>query len=49
MLPFQGKLLASVNSRTHLYKWVATEDGGRELVAECSHHGQVVSLFLAAR
>jgi len=54
--PFQGKLLASVNSKVHVFKWVPAGGGGggsgsgaAELVSETSTPVQVLSLFLAAR
>ena len=48
--PFQGKLLASVNSKVHVFKWVpAGASGAAELVSETSTPVQVLSLFLAAR
>lgn len=56
VLPFQGKLLACVNSKVQLYQWVAREVGGqgpsvggRELAGECGHSGLVMALFAAAR
>ncbi|KAI8467206.1 MAG: mono-functional DNA-alkylating methyl methanesulfonate N-term-domain-containing protein [Monoraphidium minutum] len=53
--PFQGKLLASVNSKVHVFKWVPGGGGGAggggaaELVSETSTPVQVLSLYLAAR
>jgi DNA damage-binding protein 1 len=52
--PFQGKLLASVNSKVHVFKWVPAGGGGggsgaAELVSETSTPVQVMSLYLAAR
>lgn len=49
--PFQGKLLASVNSKVHVFKWVpsGSGSGAAELVSETSIPVQVLSLFLAAR
>ena len=50
--PCQGKLLAAVNSKVHVFKWVPAGSGGgggAELVSECSTPVQVLSLFLAAR
>jgi hypothetical protein len=50
MQPFQGKLLASVNSKVHVFKWVpAGGSGAAELVSETSTPVQVLSLYLAAR
>lgn len=54
MQPFQGKLLATVNSKVHVFKWVpagggAGGSGAAELVSETSTPVQVLSLYLAAR
>ena len=58
MQPFQGRLLATVNSKVHVFKWVPAGGGGggggvgggaAELVSETSTPVQVLSLFLAAR
>jgi hypothetical protein len=54
--PHQGKLLATVNSKVHVFKWVpaggsggGSSSGAAELVSETSTPVQVLSLFLAAR
>ena len=58
MQPFQGRLLATVNSKVHVFKWVpaggsggggGVGGGAAELVSETSTPVQVLSLFLAAR
>lgn len=49
MSAFNGKLLAGVNSRVHLFKWNEQIEGGFELVPECSHSGHIIALTLQAR
>jgi len=44
---FNGKLLASINSKVQLYKWEASEEG--QLVSECGHHGHILALYLQSR
>jgi len=47
---FNGKLLAGINSKIQLFKWVEeAADGTKQLVSECSHHGHILALFLASR
>lgn len=46
---FHGKLLASVDRKIQLYKWVVGKDGGRELQTECQHHGHNVPLEVHTR
>merc|ERR1711871_1097461 len=46
---FNGHLLAAVNSRIWLFKWVAIEDSLWELKPECSHHGHILALFVKSR
>ena len=50
-LPFaiQGKLIAGINSKVQLYKWLQTDDGSRELQLECSHTGHVLALYIVTR
>ena len=48
-LHMQGKLIAGINSKVQLYKWIQTEDGSRELQIECSHTGHVLVLFVVTR
>ncbi|EIE24281.1 hypothetical protein COCSUDRAFT_28729 [Coccomyxa subellipsoidea C-169] len=47
--PFQGKLIAGINSRVQLFKWTQSEDGSRELTNECSHVGHVLALYIVTR
>lgn len=46
---FNGKLLAGINHKIHLYKWTQREDGTRELQSECGHHGHILALFVQSR
>eukprot|EP00250_Pteridium_aquilinum_P005894 c15914_g1_i1 orf=464-3730(-) len=46
---FNGKLLAGINHKIHLYKWTLREDGTRELQSECGHHGHILALFVQSR
>lgn len=47
---FQGKLLATVNNKVHLYRMAAAAGGRQEIVADCSPVGvQVLCLHLAVR
>ncbi|PSC68559.1 DNA damage-binding 1 [Micractinium conductrix] len=47
---FQGRLLAGINSRVQMYKWIEkADDGARALLPECSHAGHVLALYLATR
>eukprot|EP00271_Cylindrocystis_brebissonii_P010251 TRINITY_DN26392_c0_g1_i1.p1 TRINITY_DN26392_c0_g1~~TRINITY_DN26392_c0_g1_i1.p1 ORF type:complete len:1092 (+),score=241.19 TRINITY_DN26392_c0_g1_i1:211-3486(+) len=46
---FSGKLLACINQKVALYRWVLREDQTRELQAECSHHGHILALFVQSR
>lgn len=45
----QGKLIAGVNSKVQLFKWIQTDDGSRELQIECSHTGHVLALYVVTR
>jgi len=45
---FGGKLLAGINARVQLYRWAA-RDGGRGLVSECCHHGNILALYVVVR
>ncbi len=45
----QGKLIAGINSKVQLYKWLQTDDGSRELQLECSHTGHVLALYIVTR
>uniref|UniRef100_A0A061SBD9 DNA damage-binding protein 1 n=1 Tax=Tetraselmis sp. GSL018 TaxID=582737 RepID=A0A061SBD9_9CHLO len=46
---FQGGLLAGINSRIQLFRWVTKEDSSRELVSECSHVGHIMALYAVTR
>lgn len=47
--PFNGKVLAGVNSKAQLYKWNEGTDSEKELASECSHHGHTLVLFMESR
>ncbi|KAM0860241.1 hypothetical protein ACQ4PT_046665 [Festuca glaucescens] len=46
---FNGKLLAAINQKIQLYKWMTREDGLHELQSECGHHGHILALFTQTR
>lgn len=46
---FNGKLLAGINQKIQLYKWVLRDDGTRELQSECGHHGHILALYVQSR
>eukprot|EP01027_Heterolobosea_sp_BB2_P002893 GEZU01004339.1.p1 GENE.GEZU01004339.1~~GEZU01004339.1.p1 ORF type:complete len:703 (-),score=229.06 GEZU01004339.1:788-2896(-) len=46
---FNGKLLTGINSKVILWKWNETEDGTKEFVHECSHHGHILALTVQSR
>lgn len=46
---FNGKLLAGINQKIQLYKWVLRDDGSRELQSECGHHGHILALYVQSR
>ncbi|KAL6991594.1 DNA damage-binding protein 1a [Sarracenia purpurea var. burkii] len=46
---FNGKLLAAINPRIQLYKWMLRDDGTRELQSECGHHGHMLALCFQTR
>ncbi|KAL8139852.1 hypothetical protein V2J09_005873 [Rumex salicifolius] len=46
---FNGKLLAAINQKIQLYKWVLRDDGTRELQSECGHHGHILALYVQTR
>ncbi|KAE8688032.1 DNA damage-binding protein 1 [Hibiscus syriacus] len=46
---FNGKLLAAINQKIQLYKWMLREDGTRELQSECGHHGHILALYVQTR
>ena len=45
----QGKLLAGVNSRVHIFKWVRREDATFELANECTYTGHILALYMQCR
>ncbi|TYH85796.1 hypothetical protein ES332_D02G293700v1 [Gossypium tomentosum] len=46
---FNGKLLAAINQKIQLYKWMLREDGSREIQTECGHHGHILALYVKTR
>ncbi|URE33533.1 DNA damage-binding protein [Musa troglodytarum] len=46
---FNGKLLAAINQKIQLYKWMLREDGSRELQAECGHYGHILAFYVQTR
>ncbi|KAF9599350.1 hypothetical protein IFM89_036807 [Coptis chinensis] len=46
---FNGKLLAAINQKMQLYKWMLRDDGSRELQSECGHHGHIIALYVQTR
>ncbi|KAH9288236.1 hypothetical protein KI387_032353 [Taxus chinensis] len=46
---FNGKLLAGINQKIQLYKWMLRDDGSRELQSECGHHGHILALYVQSR
>ncbi|KAM0880962.1 hypothetical protein ACQ4PT_033240 [Festuca glaucescens] len=46
---FNGKLLAAINQKVQLYKWMTREDGLRELQSECGYHGHILALYTQTR
>ncbi|KAM3330846.1 hypothetical protein ACQJBY_027138 [Aegilops geniculata] len=46
---FNGKLLAAINQKIRLYKWVQRNDRSHVLQFECAHDGQVLSLYTQTR
>ncbi|KAE8726043.1 DNA damage-binding protein 1 [Hibiscus syriacus] len=46
---FNGKLLAAINQKIQLYKWMLREDGTREFQSECGHHGHILALYVQTR
>eukprot|EP00894_Picocystis_sp_ML_P001100 jgi/Pico_ML_1/51617/g2612.t1 len=47
--PFNGKLVAGVNSRLNLYSWNEMEQGKFHLKEECSHSGHILVLYVQTR
>jgi len=46
---FNGKLVATANSKVAVFRWGETEDGGKELISEGSHHGHIVALYVRTK
>ncbi|KAK0578137.1 hypothetical protein LWI29_005699 [Acer saccharum] len=46
---FNGKLLAAIDQKIQLYKWMLRKDGTRELQFECEHHGHILALYVQTR
>ncbi|PIA41691.1 hypothetical protein AQUCO_02200250v1 [Aquilegia coerulea] len=46
---FNGKLLAAINQKIQLYKWMLRDDGSRELQSECGHHGHILAIYVQTR
>nr|CAB3460553.1 unnamed protein product [Digitaria exilis] len=46
---FNGKLLAAINQKIQLYKWMLRDDGSHELQSECGHHGHILALYTQTR
>lgn len=49
MNAFNGKLLAAINQKIQLYKWMLRDDGTHELQSECGHHGHILALYVQTR
>eukprot|EP00741_Cyanophora_paradoxa_P005067 tig00000851_g4909.t1 len=47
--PFNGKLLAGINSKVQIFRWSEREDGQHELEPECGHHGHILALYMQSR
>ncbi|KAI4365220.1 hypothetical protein MLD38_021226 [Melastoma candidum] len=46
---FNGKLLAAINQKIQLYKWMLRDETSRELQSECGHHGHILALYVQTR
>jgi DNA damage-binding protein 1 len=49
---FNGKLLASINSKIQLFKWVDSGDeatGSHDLESDFGHHGHILALYVQSR
>ncbi|KAG6404983.1 hypothetical protein SASPL_132562 [Salvia splendens] len=46
---FNGKLLAAINQKIQLYKWMPRDYGSHELQSECGHHGHILALYVQTR
>lgn len=46
---FNGKLVAGINEKIELYKWMIHDDVARELEYECGHYGHVFAFCVKTR
>ena len=46
---FNGTLLAAVNQKIQLYKWMLRDDGTHELQSECEHCGHILARYVQTR
>ncbi|CAM9095121.1 unnamed protein product [Ectocarpus sp. 4 AP-2014] len=46
---FNGKLLACINSKVQLFRWIEKDDGIQELQTECGYHGHILALHMQSR
>uniref|UniRef100_A0A0D9V2C3 DNA damage-binding protein 1 n=1 Tax=Leersia perrieri TaxID=77586 RepID=A0A0D9V2C3_9ORYZ len=46
---FNGKLLAAINQKIRLYKWLLQDNRTHELQEECTYHGNVLALYTQTR
>ena len=46
---FNGKLLAGINAKVTLFKWVKRDSGSQELSQECGHYGHIVVLQITVK
>ncbi|KFK28706.1 hypothetical protein AALP_AA7G036100 [Arabis alpina] len=46
---FNGKLLAAINHKIQLYKWMLRDDGTRVLQSECEHRGHILAPYMQTR
>lgn len=49
MNAFNGKLLAAINQKVQLYKWVLQDDGTHELQPECGFYEHILTRFVQTR
>ncbi|KAL2488215.1 DNA damage-binding protein 1a [Forsythia ovata] len=46
---FNEKLIAAINQKIRLYKWMLRDDGSHELQSGCGHHGHILALYVQTR
>lgn len=46
---FNGKLLAGINNKVQLFRWIEKDDGVPELQSECGYHGHILALNMQSR